>query len=198
MRWPSGEIFISAYAGRRNRSATGIGWASAGSAAASMKASRKRMGTPCGNGDLRLADVRLRREGVQVDARRGFPAAGTVLGDDGREDAAAHVPAGGEPHEARLRGGHQVVQDAVGDGLVEGALVAVRPDVELEALQLDAGLLRDVVEGEDREVRLAGLGAQAGEFRDRHVDQEIAARLRVGEGLEILAGLGHWRRGPFR
>ena len=60
--------------------------------------------------------------------------------------------------------GHQVVEDAVGDRLVEGALVAVRPEVELPRLELDAELVGHVLDADGGEVGLAGLGAQAGEL----------------------------------
>ena len=42
------------------------------------------------------------------------------------------------PHRVTEEGGEQVVEDLVGHRLVEGPLVAVGPDVELEALQFDA------------------------------------------------------------
>ena len=40
----------------------------------------------------------------------------------------------------------EVVEHAVGHRLVERAFVAVRPDVELEALQLDTSSVGDVIE----------------------------------------------------
>ena len=128
----------------------------------------------------------------QVDHGHGFPARLAVLGDDIGENAAAHIELGGQAHEARLGGCHQVIQNAVGDGFVKGALVAEGPDIELETLQFDTGLIRNIVQIERGEVRLAGFRAQAGEFRDFHVNMEIAAGLRVVEGFEHLAGLtGH-------
>ena len=113
-----------------------------------------------------------------------------MLGDDVGEDAAAHEEFGGDAHEARLQFGDEVVEDAVGDGLVETALVTERPDVELEALQFDAFRFGNVIEQDGGEIRLAGFRAQAGEFRNFHVDVEITLRCGVGEGFEGLAGLG--------
>jgi hypothetical protein len=92
---------------------------------------------------------------------RPVPALFAVFGDDIGEDAAAHEELGGQAHEARFGGLDQVVEDAVGDGLVETAFVAERPDVELEALEFDAGLFRDVVEdqrGESQAGRFSGTG----------------------------------------
>ena len=41
---------------------------------------------------------------------------------------------------------HEVVEDAIGDRFVESAFVAVRPDVELQRLQLDARGIGNVLE----------------------------------------------------
>ncbi len=57
-----------------------------------------------------------------------------VLRDDGGVDAAAHVELGADAHEPGVHGRHQVVEDAIGNGLVEGSLVAEGPDVELQRL----------------------------------------------------------------
>jgi uncharacterized repeat protein (TIGR01451 family) len=115
-----------------------------------------------------------------------------VFGHHIGEDAAAHVELGGQPHEARIGGPHQIVEDAVGDVLVEVAFLAERPHVQLEALQFDAALVRDVVQIQGGEVRLAGLRAQAGEFGDFHVDVVIPIRLGVVEGFQGFAWLaGH-------
>jgi hypothetical protein len=58
-------------------------------------------------------------------------------------------------------------------------LVAEAPDVELQALQLDAELVGDVIEHQHREIRLPGLGTEAGEFRNFHVNQVVPC----GSGL---------------
>ncbi len=125
----------------------------------------------------------------QIDARRGCPARLTVFRDDVGEDAAAHVELGGQPHEPGLRRGDEVVQDAVGHRFVKGAFIAEGPDVELEAFQFHAFLVGDVIQIERGEIRLPGLGAQAGEFGDFHVDVKIAPGLRIVEGFEGFAGL---------
>ncbi len=52
----------------------------------------------------------------------------------------------------------------VGHGFVKCPFIAIRPYVELEALELDADLVRNVVESKGGEIRLPGLGAQAGNF----------------------------------
>ena len=79
-----------------------------------------------------------------------------VLRNDIGKDAAAHVEFCGQPHEARLDGRDQVVQDAVGDVFVEVPFVTERPDVEFEAFQFDTGLVGDVIEDQGGEIGLAG------------------------------------------
>src|SRR4051812_17803404 len=102
-------------------------------------------------GRLQQADrVAQRCDGRQLHARLRRPALLAVLGDDVGVDAATHVPLGRDAHEARAGRGDDVVQDGVGDLLVERALVAVAPHVHLQALELDAQVVADHV---DREVR---------------------------------------------
>ena len=75
---------------------------------------------------------------------------------------------------------------------MEMAFLAERPDVELEALEFHAALVRDVVQKQGGEVRLAGLGAQTGELGDLDVDVVIPCGLRVVEGFQGFGGLaGH-------
>ena len=71
--------------------------------------------SPC----ISAARIRIRLECRQIDARQGLPARLAVLGHDIGEDAATHVELGRQAHEARLGGGSQVVEDVVGDRLVE-------------------------------------------------------------------------------
>ena len=59
-----------------------------------------------------------------------------------------------------------------------------------EGLELHAEPVRYVLDLQGREVRLAGLGAQAREFRHLDADAVIALGLGVVEGLEVFA----WRR----
>ena len=106
-----------------------------------------------------------------------------MLGHHRRIDAAAHQKLGGQAHEARVRGLDQVVEDPVGDVLVEGAFLAEGPDVELQGLEFHAARIGHVVQLQGGEVRLAGLGAQAGELRHGDVDGVIPARVGIFEGF---------------
>ena len=53
-------------------------------------------------------------------------------------DAAANVEVPNDLHPARLRDLRDVVENAVDCALVEDSVIAKAPEVELEALQLDA------------------------------------------------------------
>src|SRR5437763_1258828 len=70
-------------------------------------------------------------------------------------DAAADVEVAFHVEIARLEGGDEVVGDAIGDRLVEGAFIAIRPEIELQRLQLDALLIRHVVYSVGGKVRLS-------------------------------------------
>jgi hypothetical protein len=97
-----------------------------------------------------------------------------------------------------LGGLDQVVQDSIGHGFVEAAFVAERPHVHLQALQFDAVLFRHIVENQGGEVRLAGFRAQAGKFGNLHVDVEIPARRRIGEGFKGFFRLAGHAGCPWR
>ncbi|KFB67460.1 MAG: hypothetical protein CAPSK01_003220 [Candidatus Accumulibacter vicinus] len=128
--------------------------------------------------------IGLAGEVGELHHRRGCPACLAVIGNDCGKYAATHVEARRQSHVARLRGACQIVQDAVGDFLVKAASVAEGPDIELQALEFDTGLVRNVIEKQGRKIRLAGFWAQTGEFRDFHVNMEIPLRRRIGKGFE--------------
>ena len=65
-----------------------------------------------------------------------------MFGDDGRRDAAAGGERAGDAHAAGLAGRDEVIEDLVGRGFVEDALVAIAGQVELQRLQLDTRLVR--------------------------------------------------------
>src|SRR5688572_32867568 len=117
--------------------------------------------------------------------RSGFtaPALLPVLGNDARVNPAAYVEARLELQVARLERAHQVVEDAVGHGLVERAFVAIRPNIKLERFQLHAQAIGNVVEHQRGEIRLTGHRAEAGERRDLHVDPVVALRRRIDESF---------------
>src|SRR5690349_19746605 len=79
------------------------------------------------------------------------PSRGSCHGH-GRRDAAAHPELADHRDLRRRDRGHQVVADLVGHRLVERALVAVAPQVELQRFELDAELVGRVVDLDRREV----------------------------------------------
>ena len=84
---------------------------------------------------------------------------------------------------------------AVGDGLVERALVAEAPQVQLQALELDEQLVGHVGDAHRGEVGLAGHRAQAGELVGLADDLVVAPRLRGWDGDEFLGRFaGHGGR----
>src|SRR5882762_4140778 len=128
-----------------------------------------------------------RRSG-QANGGLGLPAALSSLGDNGGMDSAAHVEARGEPQEARPERRLQMIGDLVGNGLVVGAAITKRPDVELQGFELHAQPVGHVLEVERCEVRLPGAWTQAGELGDLHADGVVTIGGRVGEGLELRGG----------
>ena len=107
-----------------------------------------------------------------------------MFGDDVGVNPAAHIPAGGDASETGGNGGDYFVEYVVGDFFVEGADIAEAPHEHLKRLQLDAGLIRDVLNGEVRKIGLAGERAVAGELGNLDVNQIVPAHMRVREAVE--------------
>lgn len=106
-------------------------------------------------------------------------------GDDAM-DAAASGPGRLDFHPSRVGGADQVIEQPVGHVFVENPEVPEGLKIELEALELDARLVGDVAYAYGAEVRLAGLGAQAGELMSEMLDEVIPLRMGVIERLELL------------
>src|SRR5262249_3557387 len=68
--------------------------------------------------------------------------------------------------------------------LVEDPAVAVAEEVELQALQLQAGRLWDIADDDRAEVGLTRLGTDGGELRAGDLDLVVSARKLVGEGFD--------------
>src|SRR3569623_2045513 len=111
-----------------------------------------------------------------------------MLGDDIREEAATHIEHRGQAHEARLRRFDEIIKNPVCVVFMEMTFLAKAPYVELQALQLDAGIVGNVVEDERGEIGLPGLGAKACVFRDFHVDMKVASRYKIGKDFQGFGG----------
>ena len=113
-----------------------------------------------------------------------------MLGEDHGPDPAADQEITFDAHPLGLRGGHEIIQDLVGHGFVKGAAVPVAPEVELQGFRFDADLVWLVADGDMREVRLAGHGAEAGEFLGAEDHFEGPPRPRALKSVEVHGGLG--------
>src|SRR3990172_11489189 len=114
---------------------------------------------------------------------------GAVFGFDGDPDTAANREGAADATPARVERRHQIVEDRVGDVLVEDAFVAIRPQIELERFRLEDLRSGDVLYRDGGEVRLTRGRADAGELVALQADQVVPLRIVVGEGLEFLGGL---------
>ena len=101
-------------------------------------------------------------------------------------DAAARSELAVDLHVLRLQQPEEVVVDQVHHVLVEIAAVAEAEEVELERLRLDEFLCGNVADGDGREVRLAGLGAERGELRRGERHPVVAPGIPVRERLQHL------------
>lgn len=115
-----------------------------------------------------------------------------MFGDDVGVNPTANVPSSRNTGETGENRGDDFVEHVVGDFFVEGTDVSEAPHEHFERLEFDAGLISDVLNGEVREVGLAGQRAVAGELGNLDVNQIIPARMRVREAVEggLRLGLG--------
>ena len=106
-------------------------------------------------------------------------------GDDS-PDPATNVPVADDLHPTRIDGRDNVVEDPVRDVLLEGALVPVRPEIELEGLEFDTQFVGDVFDVEVCEIGLAREWAEAGELGRFEGDGVVTAGVRIWEGVEEI------------
>ena len=114
---------------------------------------------------------------------------GLILSNHGGVNATADVEVSLDSRTPRMNRSYEIVQDAVDDGLVKGAFVAVRPQVQLPRLELDAEPIGHVLDANRGEIGLTRLGTKARELMRLETDEVVSVRLRVGEAIK---GLG-WR-----
>lgn len=80
----------------------------------------------------------------------------------------------------------EIVQDRIGDRLVKRSGLPIGPEIQLQALQFHAKLIRYIADPDRREIWLTRFGANAGELGTLHGDLVIAPRIRVLEGFQAL------------
>ncbi|KPK86100.1 MAG: hypothetical protein AMJ94_18315 [Deltaproteobacteria bacterium SM23_61] len=83
-----------------------------------------------------------------------------------------------------------VVQDHIGHVLVEGALVAEGPQIELEGLGFQDLSVGDVLNGQPGKIRLPRCRADAGEFLRPQGHNVIPPGMMIGKGLQLFPRLG--------
>jgi hypothetical protein len=106
------------------------------------------------------------------------------LPEDVDGDAAARIPIAADAQPFRLQQLGQALADGDGAVLVEGAVVAERRQVHLQALGLDQPVAGHIVDDDVGEVGLARHRAQAGELRRREAREIQRVGMRVGDALQ--------------
>ena len=112
---------------------------------------------------------------------------GLLLGVGGPHDGfdiSADVKVAFELHTQRIAGGDEVFQDDVDYMLVKDFHVAERIDIELQTLQLNTTLVRDVFDPNRGEVGEIRERADRRELRDLEIDLDFAPWKFVREGVE--------------
>jgi len=107
---------------------------------------------------------------------------------------ASRRPFRDDPHHSGTNLGAQVVEDPIGDGLVENSGVAERLEIQFVTLELEAELVGRIDHRDRAEIGLAGHGAYGCKFRCHMLDFIIPVGIRVWERLNrgVGVGLGQW------
>src|SRR5207237_282993 len=115
-------------------------------------------------------------------------------GEGDQCDPASHIVVDGYAEGPGADRVHDIVRDPGRQALAERSLIAIRPEIVLERLRLEAALTGGVLDGHAAEVRLAGAGTDGCEFRGR---QGHGPHVRSGKGfgLEVLPSFRR-ARGP--
>ena len=122
-----------------------------------------------------------------------------VLDNDIRPNSAARGELTNEFHPAWLGHCDQIVENGVGDVLVERSVIPVLLQVQLQRFQLEAVGIRNVSDRQRAKIGLAGLGANRSEFRANGFDGVVPLRERVIKGFQHLAEIsGHLHGFPWR
>ncbi len=115
-----------------------------------------------------------------IDSPFGFRHASFlwVLGGDFGGDAAAGAEVADDGHATGFTARCEIVQNLVSRVFVKNPFVTIALEVKLEGFQFDAELIGTIRDINRTEIGLAGLGAQAGEFRT--IDLDIIVPLGMG------------------
>ena len=83
---------------------------------------------------------------------------------------------------------YEIVQDAVRDGFVERALVAIRGEIEFQRFTLDAQTIRYVIDIDPGKIRLTCHRTDRSEIIRFKVNSVIALRGRIRKRLQARLG----------
>jgi hypothetical protein len=118
-----------------------------------------------------------------------------ILCADGERDPATRGELRGDDCFTRHAGFYEIVQDVVGDRLVERALVAIRRQVKLERLTFDAETVGYVIDVNSGKIGLFSNGTNGSEIVCLKMNPIIAIGRWIREGLQARFG---WRGWKFR
>lgn len=112
------------------------------------------------------------------------------MGDGhGRRDPAPNIERTHHGNPAWVKCCDQLIRDLVRDRLMKTALVSVGPQVQLEGLEFNAPLIRDVGDRDRRKIRLTRHRANVGELWADALDLEVASRTGVRKCLDFSRSL---------
>jgi len=78
-----------------------------------------------------------------------------ILNTNGKRDSTARGELRGDNRLARRAGFHEIVEDAVCDGFVEGVLIAIGSEIKFERFAFDAETIGHVINIDPCKIRLA-------------------------------------------
>jgi len=103
-------------------------------------------------------------------------------------DATPDLEVSHHAHAKGPAGLDEILEDSVGDVLVERSFIAEGPEVELQGFQLQAQFGRGVCNVDGGEIGLPRSWAKTGELGALEVNLVLASRSRVREHLQAATG----------
>ena len=97
-----------------------------------------------------------------------------------------HIKIAFDFYKSRRHGLHEIIQNFIGNILVERPFVTVTPKIKFQTFQFNAKFVGNINDPYDREVGLAGARAKAGEFGAFETDFIVPFGIRIRENLKIF------------
>ena len=99
-----------------------------------------------------------------------------MLGAHAQCDSATRGKLRGNGRSPRRTRFHKIVENTIGDGFVEGALVTIRRQIKLKRFAFDAQTVGDVIDLNSGEIGLTGYRTKTGEIVGFEMNVIIPAR----------------------